>query len=97
MASNSVLLDSENHIFMVLDFIEVTLFPMPWWHGVDYNDEKAVGSMFYGYEDPSSLYEVTFLIVDATDDDEEWDVYLINPTHVEEFDEDYKKKYNKRA
>ena len=92
MASNSVLLDSENHIFMVLDFIEVTLFPMPWWHGVDYNDEKAVGSMFYGYEDPSSLYEVTFLIVDATDDDEEWDVYLINPTHVEEFDEDYKKK-----
>ncbi len=92
MVSNSVLLDSENHIFMVLDFIEVILFPMPWWHGVDNNDEKAVGSLFYGYEDPLSLYEVTFVIVDVTNDDEEWDVYLINPTHVEEFDEDYKKK-----
>ena len=92
MVSNSVLLDSENHIFMVLDFVEVKLFSMPWWHGVDNNDEKAVGSLFYGYEDPLSLYEVTFVIVDVTHDDEEWDVYLINPTHVEEFDEDYKKK-----
>lgn len=86
MVKNSKLINSDEYIFSVLDYITIQLFGGYAWQGEDIDDPTAIGSVFHAFEDPPTESVASLTIADATGDPDEPDISTMSESDVEKVD-----------
>lgn len=65
---NCKLVDADNGLFVVLDFVGLYLTGPLYWQIEDIDEEKAKGSIFHAYKEKGGLSVAHLMAVDATED-----------------------------